>query len=199
MERPNVAGYAVSSDENAVYVSLIAADRRSGSVMAMALDGKQLWRKELPVGTGRVVASRGGASEVAVVTTAPARCETCLDATIFDAATGDVRRSIALDTQAGPSSLEDDRSDRIESSGFTKGLLWFHAWRREQSDHMLGAKLEERCWYAIYDTNRRDKLLVRTNTLPCVRAMIPLDDGGVVTVEMNDERSITARVYDAVP
>jgi hypothetical protein len=196
---PNVAGYAVSSDQNTVYVSLIAADRRSGAVMAMARDGKQLWRKELPVGTGRVVASRGGSAEIAVVTTAPARCDGCMDATIFDAATGEIRRSIALDTQAGPSSLKDDSSDMIESSGFTNGLLWFHAWRREQTDHMLGGTLEERCWYAVYDTNRRDKPLVRINTLPCVRAMIPLDDGGVVTVEMTGDQSITARVYDTVP
>lgn len=198
-ESPFVTGYAVSTDENVVYASTIADDRRSGVVTALARDGKQLWRRALPVGTGRIVASRRDQGEIAVLTAAPARCETCLDATILDAATGETRRTIPLNPDVAPHSVEGDRSTVIESAGFVKGLLWFHAWRREQHSDMGGGHIPEQCWYAVYDTKRREKALISRSKSPCVRAMIPLDDGGVVTVEMTGDKSITARVYDGPP
>lgn len=196
---PYVAGYAVSADKKSVYVAMTPSDRSSGIVSAMSLDGKELWRRELPVRAGRIVAS-SDSDEIAVLTAAPSRCEACIDATILDARSGATRRVLPMATGAAPLSLEGDDSRILETAGFVRGLLWLHAWRRERHDDMGAGRIPEHCWYSVYDTKRSGEALVSRDTLPCsVRSVIPLDGGDVLAIDVVDDKTITANVYDGPP
>lgn len=197
-EAPYVTGFAVAPD-GTVHVATADPDGARGALVARAPDGTERWRRELPVRPGEVVVAPDG-SELAVLTHAPARCEACVDARIFAAATGEPRRSLVIDHLAIPVAVDGHDGQAIfQTIGFTGDALWIHVWRRARRGD-LGDRVDEACWYVVYDATVDGGRVRRKDTLACsVRAVIGLADGAVVTVEPVAAGMLRVRAYAGPP
>jgi len=186
-----------ASDRDRVFVGF--TDGNSSVLAAYNQSAVEQWRTTLGGAAGQLAISEDS-KQIAVITRAPTRCESCLDLEILSTGDGRALTSIALPPpgEGIPITLDGDPQRGRASIGFTHGQVWFHHWSPTYVDDMGSGRVPEKCGYAVYDVENRR--LARSKTQECrIRAMVGLEDGTVITVEVSGESDVTVTTTSGPP